>query len=164
MPLRSDWSTRACTIARGIDVVGDPWTLLILREAFAGALRFDEFTARTGISDKALSARLKDAVSAGLIERVEITDGPRPRAEYRLSESGADALPILHAFALWADKHAPNPERGTLGINCRACGARAQSADVCLSCGSRLTAENTRWTRPGEWDGAQVDLVGAQQP
>jgi DNA-binding HxlR family transcriptional regulator len=136
---------------------------LILREAFAGALRFDEFAARTGISDKALSARLKEAVSAGLIERVEVTDGLRPRAEYRLTESGADALPILHAFALWADKHASHSELGALGINCRTCCARAQSADVCLSCGSPLTAENTRWTRPGEWDGAQVDLVGVRQ-
>jgi len=164
MPLRSDWSTRPCTIARGIDVVGDPWVLLILREAFAGARRFEEFASRTGITDKALSARLRTMVESGLLERSTAGDGARPRAEYRLTESGAATLPILHAFALWADEHGPEPRPGRLGINCVACGARAEAADVCVSCGRRLTPDNVRWTRPGEWDGAQVELVGAAIP
>jgi len=162
MALRSDWSGRACPIARGVDVVGDPWVLLILREAFAGATRFDEFAARTGITDKALSGRLRQLVSTGILDRTIVGEGSRPRPEYRLTEAGAATLPILHAFAQWADDHGPHAERGTLGINCRSCGARARSADVCTSCGRRLEPQNVRWTRPGEWDGAQVELRGGR--
>lgn len=161
MPLRSDWSDRACTIARGIDVLGDPWVLLILREALGGATRFDQFAEWTGITDKALSARLKSMIGDGLLERVPIGDGVRPRAEYRLTQAGADAVPVLHAYALWAEQHAPNAGLGRLGINCRTCGARAQSADTCRSCGAVLDAQNTRWTWAGSRDGQQVELGDA---
>lgn len=160
MPLRSDWSGKSCSIARGVEVVGDPWVLVLLREAFAGAVRFEEFAGRTGITDKALSSRLKRLVAAGLLERVAVGAGARPRAEYRLTEAGASTLPILHAYALWAEQHAPHPEGRRLGINCRGCGAAAQSADVCTACGRRLDAANVRWTRPS--DGAHVDLEGAR--
>ncbi|WP_336697761.1 winged helix-turn-helix transcriptional regulator [Curtobacterium sp. USHLN213] len=161
MPLRSDWSERPCTIARGVDVLGDPWSLLILREAFGGATRFEEFSRHTGITDKALSGRLKTMTENGLLERVDAASGSRPRPEYRLTRAGADALPVLHAFALWAEQHAPNAELGRLGINCRACGARAQSADTCRTCGHTLDIENTRWTWAGSRDGEQVDLSNA---
>lgn len=161
MPLRSDWSDRPCTIARGVDVLGDPWVLLILREAFGGAVRFDEFTRHTGITDKALSARLRAMAEDGLLDRIEVVDGTRSRPEYHLTEAGVDALPVLHAYALWAEHHAPNPSRGRLGINCSACGARAQSADTCRSCGRVLDAANTRWTWAGARDGEQVELRSA---
>lgn len=161
MPLRSDWSSRPCTIARGIDMIGDPWVLLILREALGGATRFDQFAEYTGITDKALSARLKTMAADGLLDRVPLTDGIRPRAEYRLTKAGEDALPVLHAFALWAEKHAPNADAGRLGINCRNCGARAVRVDTCASCGRDLDVANTRWTWAGARDGQQVDLVSA---
>lgn len=160
MPLRSDWSDDACPIARGIDFVGDPLVLLILREAFAGALRFDQFASRTGMTDRALSGRLKDLVAKGVLERVELTEGVRPRAEYRLTQAGVDALPILHAFALWAEKHAASSEQGNITITCRSCGSAAQSVDTCRSCGKPLDAGNVNWMRPASGDVAPTPIVG----
>ncbi len=69
MPLRSSWADQPCPIARGIDALGDPWTLLILREALTGASRFDDFRGRLDIADNILTARLKAMVEGGLLER-----------------------------------------------------------------------------------------------
>ena len=102
MPLRSDWSGNVCPIARGIDAVGDPWVLLILRESLAGARRFDDFKRRMDAADNVLSSRLSSMVSSGLLETRAYTTGPRPRVEYLPTRAATDALPILQAYAAWA--------------------------------------------------------------
>ncbi|MFD4668517.1 winged helix-turn-helix transcriptional regulator [Lentzea sp. NPDC058450] len=163
MPLRSDWSGDGCPIARGLDVLGDPWVLLILREAVAGAERYDEFKVRLEAADNIVSSRLRAMTEAGLLRKEPYTEGARPRHRYLLTRSGADTLPILHALARWAEQHTPSDApRLRLGVLCRGCGARTSLSDSCDQCGVELSAENVTWIRPGSWEGLRVDLTGAR--
>ena len=109
MPLRSDWSSAPCPIARSLDVLGDPWVLLIARQAFYGTRRFADFRERLDIADNVLSRRLSIMVEADLLQRVPYRDDRRTRDEYVLTAAGEDLLPILHAMVLWAAKHERHP-------------------------------------------------------
>ena len=71
MPLRSDWSTQRCPIARSLDVLGDPWLVLVLREAITGSRRYEQFRSSLGIADNVLTRRLNTMVDAGLLRRIE---------------------------------------------------------------------------------------------
>lgn len=146
MALRSDWSARNCSIARGLDVLGDPWTILVLREAFFGNGRFDAMKTRLEVADSVLTKRLARLVEAGLLEKQAYGDGGRARNEYVLTEKGEDALPVLNAVALWAEKHLPAPSgQAHLYVIHTGCGQRTTSADTCTVCGEPLTAANTSW-------------------
>jgi DNA-binding HxlR family transcriptional regulator len=105
MALRSDWSDRACSIARGIDALGDGWVLLVLREILSGVHRFDEIRDSLEVADKTLAKRLNYVVEAGLAVREPYSGGVRPRYEYLPTQAGMDALPLLQAYAQWAEKH-----------------------------------------------------------
>lgn len=146
MPLRSDWSQRTCSLARGLDVLGDPWGMLVLREVFFGNGRFDAMKSRLGAADSVLSKRLQDLVDAGLLTRRPYDDGGRTRQEYVLTGKGGDALPVLNAVAIWSEKHLPAPsDKAHLYVIHTGCGARTASADTCTGCGERLTVHNTSW-------------------
>lgn len=146
MPLRSDWSQRNCSMARGLDILGDPWTLLVLREAFFGNGRFDAMKARLEVADSVLTKRLAGLVEAGLLEKQAYDDGGRTRQEYVLTPMGEDALPVLNAVTIWAEKHLPAPsEKAHMSVIHSGCGQRTTSADTCTGCGERLTAANTSW-------------------
>ncbi|NUR08823.1 MAG: helix-turn-helix transcriptional regulator [Nocardioidaceae bacterium] len=146
MALRSDWSADSCPIARSVDVVGDPWVLLVLREAFEGATRFEEFRA-LGIADNVLSRRLAGMVEAGLLERATYDGGNRPRHRYLLTGAGADLLPVLHALALWGERHRPR-STGRMELVHEACGRPTQSADTCSHCHVPVTAADVSWRLP----------------
>ena len=159
MVLRSDWSTQPCPMARGIHVLGDPWVLLVLRELFAGASRFDQLRDRTGAADNVLTRRLAAMVDAGLVQREPYREGSKPRYDYRLTQAGADALPVLHAYALWAERHAPS-DAGRFRLVCRACGQDSSRADTCSACGAALTTDTAAWVRPLSTDGTPRPLHG----
>jgi DNA-binding HxlR family transcriptional regulator len=159
MPLRSDWSDRPCPIARGLDVLGDAWTLVILRELFAGNTRFEGLRGELGAADNVLSARLARMTDAGLVVRVPYGGSVRPRVEYRLTDAGRDALPVLHALALWGAKYTEAPDWArAMAITCTDCGQPTRSADWCTTCEKPLTTECTEWTRPGS-EGPPVRLA-----
>jgi DNA-binding HxlR family transcriptional regulator len=159
MPHRSDWSDKSCPIARSLDVLDDAWTLLILRELFVGNVRFEGLRAQLGIADKVLSARLKRMAELGLVERIPYGGSVRPRVECRLTAAGRDALPVLHALALWGAKHTNAPAWARpMAITCTTCGQATASADWCATCDQPLTVERTEWTRPGS-DGPAVRLA-----
>ncbi|GIF13454.1 winged helix-turn-helix transcriptional regulator [Actinoplanes teichomyceticus] len=100
-----------CSVARALAVVGERWSLLIVREALDGARRFDEFQTRLGIARNLLSTRLDTLVAAGVLHRVPYRDpGNRRRFEYRLTERGQALRPTLIALLQWADDHLPTPE------------------------------------------------------
>jgi DNA-binding HxlR family transcriptional regulator len=160
MPLRSDWSTKACPIARGLDVLGDPWVLLVLREVLLGARRYDELRTALGAADNVLSNRLRRLVDGGLLVRRPYGTRARPRWEYHLTEAGADALPVLHALAQWGNRHTPAP-LGPMRVVHRACGCETGSADRCDACGEALTAENVAWEKPSD-PGHLVELAGVR--
>ena len=146
MPLRSDWSHRNCSIARGLDILGDPWALLVLREVFFGNGRFDAMKARLEVADSVLTRRLGGLVDAGLLEKRAYDDGRRPRQEYVLTPKGEDTLPVLNAVSIWAEKHMPAPaDRAHMDVVHSGCGQRTTSADTCTACGARLTAATTSW-------------------
>jgi DNA-binding HxlR family transcriptional regulator len=94
-----------CPIARTIDLVGEWWSILILRDAFRGVRRFDEFQASLGIARNMLSRRLKRLVEAGLLETKPYSERP-PRHEYRLTEKGRDFYPVLMTLMAWGNRWA----------------------------------------------------------
>ncbi|HJV98151.1 MAG TPA: helix-turn-helix domain-containing protein [Arthrobacter sp.] len=146
MALRSDWSTRNCSMARGLDILGDPWSMLVLREVFFGNGRFDAMKSRLAVADSVLTKRLSGLVESGLLSKKAYDDGGRTRQEYVLTTKGEDALPVLNAVVMWAEKHLPAPsEQAHMFVIHSGCGQRTSSADTCTQCGERLTAANTSW-------------------
>ena len=133
-------------MARGLDVLGDPWSILVLREVFFGNGRFDAMKSRLEVADSVLTKRLAGLVESGLLARKAYDDGGRTRQEYVLTPKGEDALPVLNAVTIWAEKHLPAPsDQAHLYVIHTGCGKPTQSADTCTECGERLTAANTSW-------------------
>lgn len=112
-----------CAIRRGLESVGDGWTLKILREAIYGLTRFDDFARALGCGRGVLSGRLKAMVDEGLLERRTYAEtGQRARAEYHLTEKGWDLVPILLALGQWQERWAPSPGGATALVTERASG------------------------------------------
>ena len=102
---RDSWVAESCSIARALDVVRTKSAMLVLREAFYGATRFDEFVARTQASEPVVAARLRELVADGLLEREPYRDaGQRTRQGYRLTEKGAGLFPALAALMQWGER------------------------------------------------------------
>src|SRR6201994_4583243 len=101
---RKSFSGMQCPIARGLEHVGEWWSILILRDAFRGLSRFDEFSDSLGIAPNMLTRRLTALVEAGLLERQRYSERP-PRDEYVLTERGRDFQPVLIAMMTWGNKH-----------------------------------------------------------
>jgi DNA-binding HxlR family transcriptional regulator len=102
---RARWQASRCSIARALDVVSSKSALLILREAFYGTSRFDDFAVRAGISEPVAAVRLRDLVDAGLLAREPYQEpGQRTRMAYRLTEKGAELLPALVGLMQWGDR------------------------------------------------------------
>jgi DNA-binding HxlR family transcriptional regulator len=101
---RKSFSEMACPIARSLDRVGEWWSMLILRDAFAGLSRFDDFQQSLGIAPAMLTRRLNALVDHGLLERRRYSERP-PRDEYVLTQRGRDFRPVLQAFMAWGNRH-----------------------------------------------------------
>jgi DNA-binding HxlR family transcriptional regulator len=158
VPLRSDWSGERCPIARSLEVVGDPWLLLILRQALQGDRRYEEFRRGLAVADNVLSRRLGEMVAAGLLRREPYRDGGRTRHEYRLTVAGSDLLPLLNALAQWGERYRPHPEAGIrMDVVHRACGQVSSSADRCSACGAELDAGQVAWRKSWAGDTLLVD-------
>jgi DNA-binding HxlR family transcriptional regulator len=125
-----------CSVAQCLEVVGEWWSMLILRDAFLGVTRFDELQRRLGISRNILQERLTRLVDAGVLARVPYSSHP-PRHDYRLTDKGRDLWPVLTAMRQWGDRHAA-PNGPPLEMVHTACGAVAQGVFVCSSCGEPM--------------------------
>jgi DNA-binding HxlR family transcriptional regulator len=102
---REGWQADGCTIARALEVLSTRSALLIMREAFYGTTRFDDFAERVGLSEPATAARLRELVDDGLLEREDYREpGQRTRQHYRLTAKGADLFPVLAALMQWGDR------------------------------------------------------------
>lgn len=127
-----DLSTENCPIGRTLDVVGAPWTLLVLREAFTGARRFTEFQQGLGISRALLSRRLDTLVEHDIFTPVVYQErGQRSRTEYRLTEKGRDLYPILAALRAWGEDHVLDDDGPPLIIRHAGCGGTVQVRLTC---------------------------------
>jgi DNA-binding HxlR family transcriptional regulator len=102
----SDYESQTCSVARTVEVLGDRWTLLVLRDIFNGIRRFDELSGHLGIARDVLTKRLSALVDEGLVQRVPYQEpGTRTRYEYRLTDAGRDLRPVLLALLDWGDRH-----------------------------------------------------------
>ena len=120
-----------CPIARGLDVLGEKWTLMVVRDALVGSTRFSQFQASLGIPREILSARLASLVQGGVLERTSYKpEGGRSRDEYQLTEAGRDLALVLLALGNWADRHHPSERRSDLTFVDAAGGERVEAAVV----------------------------------
>ncbi|MFC0486883.1 winged helix-turn-helix transcriptional regulator [Sinomonas atrocyanea] len=130
-------------------MLGDPWTLLVLRELVYGVHRFEDIRANIESTDKTLSERLERMIDAGLVSRRQYSGTVRPRYEYLPTSAGRDALPILQSLAFWGAKHTEARDLDQpFAIVCLACGQETHRSETCSSCGAELTTGNTIWIRP----------------
>jgi len=117
-------STENCTVQRTLDLVGEKWTFLILRDAFVGVRRFDDFRRHVGLSEAVLAGRLRKLVEAGILNMVPYQEqGSRTRHEYRLTPKGRDLWPVLVALRQWGETHVANPEGPVLEVRHSECDA-----------------------------------------
>ncbi|GAB3597584.1 winged helix-turn-helix transcriptional regulator [Microbacterium tumbae] len=160
MPLRSDWSDGLCPIRRSLDVLGDPWVLLIIRDVLHGRGRFDALRENLGIADAVLSRRLHAMIDAGLLARVDYRDGARTRQGYAATEAAAELLPVLQQLAIWGERHTALPDGGAhMAMIHEACGGETTQGQVCSACGAVLTAAEMTWVKP--WKDARDHLQPA---
>jgi DNA-binding HxlR family transcriptional regulator len=128
---RSGWTATRCSLARALDVVSARSAFLILREAFYGTTRFDDFVQRARISEPVAAARLRELVAEGLLEREAYQEpGQRTRHRYRLTDKGEDLLPALVALMQWGD-HWLDDRGGPVELRHRGCGERARVHVLC---------------------------------
>lgn len=159
MPLRTDWSEDLCPVGRALDVLGDPWVLMVLRDVMHGRSRFEELKDGLGISDPVLARRLEALLAAGLLEKRPFEGDGRTRHVYVVTRAGADVLPILNSLAVWAEKHTALPDGGAhMALIHEACGQETTSADTCTSCGEPLRAEEMSWDKP--WSQSRAQFIG----
>jgi DNA-binding HxlR family transcriptional regulator len=140
----ADFAEEPCNVARPIALVGEGWTLLVLRQAFLGVRRFEDFQASLGISRSLLADRLRRLVDAGILRREPYRDAVRTRERYRLTEKGLDLYPVLMALRVWADKHESPPEGPIALYRHRDCGGLTEIVHRCSECGEELTARDVR--------------------
>jgi len=141
-----------CSVARCLDVVGEWWSLLIVRDAFLGVTRFDDFQARLGISRNILTQRLNRLVDNEILTRVRYQDHP-PRSEYRLTSKGRDLWPVVTAMRQWGDRWAA-PAGPPVETRHAACGHIVTAVPSCSHCGEPLDARSvTAVPGPGAIEG-----------
>lgn len=129
-------ATMPCPIARGLDRVGEWWAILILRDAFHGKTRFDQFQKSLGIAPNILSRRLRGLVEAGLLEKIRYNERP-PRDEYVLTEVGQDFRPVLWAMLAWGNRHFMPDGQHVALVDC-ATGEHADPVMTDANSGKRL--------------------------
>jgi DNA-binding HxlR family transcriptional regulator len=128
----SAYDSDTCSIARTLALVGDRWTLLVLRDVANGVGRFDELADHLGVARSILSRRLARLTGHGLVERVGYRQqGARERHEYRLTAPGRELVPILLAFMSWGDRHLAGPEGPPAIVRHADCGAPIQVSLTC---------------------------------
>jgi DNA-binding HxlR family transcriptional regulator len=123
-----------CSIARTVSVIGDRWTLLILRECFLRVRRFDGFEARLGITRHILADRLKKLVAQGVLDRLPYQERP-VRYEYKLTTKGLDLYPVLMSLVHWGDVHMTSKAGRPLLHQHIACGHQFDPVLTCSECG-----------------------------
>jgi DNA-binding HxlR family transcriptional regulator len=149
---RSSFEDVNCSVAQCLQAVGEWWSLLIIRDAFLGVTRFDDFQARLGISRNILTRRLNHLVDNGVLTRVPYQDHP-PRSEYRLTAKGRDLWTVVTALRQWGDRWAA-PGGAPLKLRHSACGHVVDAVPVCSQCGEPLDDEQvTAIPGPGALEG-----------
>jgi DNA-binding HxlR family transcriptional regulator len=143
----ADWN---CSIARTLDVIGEWWTLLIVRDAFRGISRFDDFKDSLGLARSVLTARLAKLTDHGVLERRVYSEHP-PRYEYHLTEKGRALFPVITTLINWGDQWAAAPAGPPVVLVHDTCGTITTPELTCPHCHGQVTAANTH-SQPGPGD------------
>jgi DNA-binding HxlR family transcriptional regulator len=136
--LRNDYANQNCSIAGTLELIGERWTLLIVRDAFLGVRRFDDFQRNLGVARNVLQARLARLVEAGILRRQRYQERPE-RFEYRLTRKGVDLWPIMVALMEWGDGHLAENGPPVVLVH-KGCGGPVTSRRRCERCGVDLEA------------------------
>ena len=146
-----------CSIGRALSVVGDRWTLLIMRDAFGGVRRFEDFQADLGVTRHVLADRLRKLGEHGVLEKVQYQDRP-PRHEYRLTEKGLDLHSVMMALTAWGDRWMHDEDGAPLLMIHKGCGEAMHAVSTCSACGEPIAAHDiTAQPGPGMTDKAEVE-------
>lgn len=137
---RTSFARMRCSLARGLDLIGDWWSPLIIRDLFLGVARFDELVEDLGISRNLLTRRLKSLVRNGIVERKAYQRRPT-RYAYRLTEAGRDLVPAILALTAWGDRWAQPPQGSPILFTHTMCGHQFQPQVTCSICGEAISAE-----------------------
>jgi DNA-binding HxlR family transcriptional regulator len=135
----NELETENCSLARALAVVGDRWTLLILREAFLRVRRFEAFQQRLGVARRVLTERLATLVEAGVLEKIAYQERPF-RHEYRLTRKGLDLYPVVLSLIRWGDVHYAGLEGPPVRLRHRSCGCDFHAVLTCSECGEAVEA------------------------
>jgi DNA-binding HxlR family transcriptional regulator len=133
---------RTCSVARTLDVVGEKWALLAIREVFLGCRRFEEMVRNTAAPRDTLAARLRTLVERGVLERRQYSEHP-PRDEYFLTEAGRDLYPLILTSMQWGDRHLAGESGPPMRLE-HDCGAILDPLLVCASCCDPVHARDVR--------------------
>jgi DNA-binding HxlR family transcriptional regulator len=130
-----------CSVARTLSVVGDRWTLLVVRDVFLGLRRFDDLQRNLGVTRHLLADRLRRLVDEGILERVPYQDRP-VRYEYRLTEKGIELHPVLLSLVKWGDRWMAGPDGPPMRYVHRTCGNTIMPTHHCPACGDPVQARD----------------------
>lgn len=145
-----------CSIARTLEIVGDRWTLLIVRDALRGVRRFEDFRTRLGIAHNVLADRLSRLCAAGILQRSLYQRRP-DRYEYEVTEQGLELWPVIMSLLMWGDRHLA-PDGPPLLTLHRGCGGRLTPLFTCSDCGACLGPEDVELRQgPGAVSGPEAD-------
>ena len=143
---RKSFEDMRCSVAQCLEIVGEWWSMLIVRDALRGVRRFDEFQERLGIARNMLSARLQKLVEFGVLEKQAYQDNP-PRYDYVLTEKGRALWPVITSLRQWGDEYAA-PNGKPVEVTHKACGQQSEFVLTCAHCGERVTDRDIE-VRPG---------------
>lgn len=152
---RKSFADMHCSVAQCLEVIGEWWSMLILRDVFLGVTRFDQLQQRLGISRNVLNQRLAHLVEHGVLDKVPYSERP-PRYDYRLTDKGRDLWPVLTTMRQWGDKHAA-PDGPPLRLRHAGCARFTSAVLVCDKCGEPLNSRTVRaQAGPGDLDGVMA--------
>jgi DNA-binding HxlR family transcriptional regulator len=143
---RTSFAGMSCSVARTLDVVGEWWSLMVLRDAFMGIRRFEDFQRSLGIARNILTDRLQTLVDQGVLER-RLYQARPDRYEYRLTEKGIDLYPVLISLMRWGDRWAADETGPPVVLTHQACGHDVMPTLVCPECDEEVQARGMRWRR-----------------
>jgi DNA-binding HxlR family transcriptional regulator len=139
---------RTCSVARTLEVVGEKWSLLAIREVFLGCRRFEEMVRNTGAPRDTLATRLRTLVEHGVLERRQYSEHP-PRDEYFLTDAGRELYPLILTTMQWGDRHLAGQSGPPMTLE-HHCGARLDPQLVCSACGEPVHAREVRRVDPAD--------------
>jgi DNA-binding HxlR family transcriptional regulator len=140
---RASFESMSCSVAQSLEVIGEWWTLLIVRDAFFGITRFEQFQERLGIARNVLATRLDTLVEHGVLER-RAYDEARERYDYLLTEKGKALWPVLTTIRQWGDEWVVGKGNEPILMTHTACGEQTHAELMCDHCGEKLNRRDVR--------------------